>query len=334
MDVNRLNADVVVVGAGVIGASVSYHLARTGLRVVTLEAFDGPAEGSTGRSFASIRAQWADSLNIEIAWRSIQQYRNFLGQHGRDIGYRPSGYLLLVEQSAWRAQLEAVERQRAHGVPVEVLDISAAQAITPFDPTGIGGATWGPADGVVDPHLVATAYLDLARAHDARTLFGRRVTAVNAESDGGWTVVAGSSSVRSQYVVNAAGGWAGEVAALAGIPTPVVHSRRNIYATAAGALHGSLPMTIDVATGVYLRSEGTRLLFAGARPDQLDGYDITVDWPWMEMLLGQATVRFPWLADLPLDRAACWSGTYAKAFLALSRPSQPGSAPAGSRDTA
>ena len=104
MDVNRLNADVVVVGAGVIGASVSYHLARTGLRVVTLEAFDGPAEGSTGRSFASIRAQWADSLNIEIAWRSIQQYRNFLGQHGRDIGYRPSGYLLLVEQSAWRAQ--------------------------------------------------------------------------------------------------------------------------------------------------------------------------------------------------------------------------------------
>lgn len=59
-----------------------------------------------------------------------------------------------------------------------------------------------------------------------------------------------------------------------------------------------------------MRSEGSRLLFGGARPDQEDGYDVRVDWPWMEQLLALAVPRFPWLADLPLDRSACWAGTY------------------------
>lgn len=305
-----LNTDVVVIGAGVIGASTSYHLARAGLGVVTVEALDGPAEGSTGRSFASIRAQWADPLNIELSWRSIQQYRSFADTHGVDIGYRPSGYLLLVPDGAWDAQLATVELQRAHGVPVDVLDVPAAQAITPFDGTGIAGATWGPADGVVDPHLVTGAYLGLARAAGAQVLFRHRVTAVTAGDDGAWTLTAGGRSIRARHVVNAAGGWAGEFAALAGLTVPVVHSRRNIYAGAPGALDAELPMTIDLGTGVFVRSEGPRLLFAAARPDQADGYDVTVDWPWMEAVLEQAVRRFPWLAELPLDRSGCWAGTY------------------------
>lgn len=69
-------------------------------------------------------------------------------------------------------------------------------------------------------------------------------------------------------------------------------------------------MTIDLGTGFYLRSEGQRLLFGAARPDQADGYDVSVDWPWMESVLRIGVSRFPWLAVLPLDRAACWAGTY------------------------
>ncbi|WP_435830477.1 hypothetical protein [Saccharopolyspora shandongensis] len=79
-------------------------------------------------------------------------------------------------------------------------------------------------------------------------------------------------------MVNAAGGWAGEVATLAGLTVPVVHLRRSVYAAAPGVLSADLPMTIDLGSGVYVRSEGDRLLFAAARPDQVDGYDISVDW--------------------------------------------------------
>ncbi len=305
-----LNTDVVVVGAGVVGASSACHLARAGLRVVVADALDGPAEGSTGRSFASIRAQWADALNIELSWRSIQAYRSFPEEHGIDVGYRPSGYLFLVPDAAWEAQLAAVDLQRGHGVPVDVLDLPAAQQITSFAPHGLAGATWGRADGVVDPHLATSVYLQLARSAGAQVLFRHRVTSVHSGDGGMWTVTAGERRIRAQYVVNAAGGWAGELAVLAGLTVPVVHSRRNIYATAPDALDTQVPMTIDLGTGVFVRTEGSRLLFGAARPDQEDGYDVSVDWPWMESALEQAVARFPWLAELPLDRGGCWAGTY------------------------
>src|SRR5262245_60559044 len=115
--------DVVVVGAGVIGASSAYQLSRRGLKVAIVEALGGPAEGSTGLCFASVRAQWADSPNIELAWRSIQAYRDFEKDHGIDVGYRANGYLFLVPEEKWEAQLKAVALQREHGVPVDVLDV-------------------------------------------------------------------------------------------------------------------------------------------------------------------------------------------------------------------
>jgi sarcosine oxidase subunit beta len=305
-----ITTDVLVVGAGAIGASTAYHLASRGLRVVVVEAFDGPAEGSTGRSFASIRAQWADELNVELSWRSIQTFRDFGRTHGIDVGYRPSGYLFLVPEDGWQAQLAAVDLQREHGVPVEILDLAAAQRITPFATEGIGGATWGPADGVVDPHLTTSAYLQLARAAGAQVLFGHPVTEIFSDGAGTWQITAGQRRITATHVVNAAGGWAGELAALAGLTAPVVHSRRNIYSTAPGALRTQLPMTIDLGTGVYVRSEGPRLLFGAARPDQAAGYDTSVDWPWMESVLQMGEKRFPWLGDLPLDRTGCWAGTY------------------------
>ena len=306
-----ISTDVLVVGAGVVGASCAYHIAAAGRSVTVVDMFPGPAEGSTGRCFASIRAQWADPLNIELSWRSIQVFRDFEAEHVVDVGYRPSGYLFLVPDSLWESHLQAVDLQREHGVPVDVLDLAAAAHITPFTPEGIAGCTWGPADGVVDPHLITSAYLDLARVHGAQTLFRHRITAIEADpSSGAWIVTAGEQRIRAQQLVNAAGGWAGEVAGLAGLSVPVVHSKRNIYATAPGALDREVPMTIDLVTGVYVRREGSRLLFGGARPDQPDGYDTSVDWPWMETLLELAVERFEWLADLPLDRAASWAGTY------------------------
>jgi sarcosine oxidase, subunit beta len=301
--------DVLVVGAGILGASSAYHLAARGLSVTVVDRFPGPAEGSTGRSFASIRAQWSDELNIGMSWQSICDYRDFPDRHGVDVGYRPTGYLLLVDAGHWPAHQSAVDLQRAQGVPVDVLDLPAAQAITPFAPDGVAGTTWGPADGVVDPHLATAGYLGLARGAGADVRFSAPVTGLEADGDG-WQVTVAGSPLRAARVVNAAGGWAGELAALAGLDVPVVHSRRNIYASAAGALDAVLPMTIDVASGIFVRSEGERLLFGAANPTESDGYRTDVDWPWMETVLGRGAERFPWLADLPLDRAGCWAGTY------------------------
>lgn len=302
--------DVVVVGAGVVGASCAFHLAQRGLSVAVVEARAGHAEGSTGLSFASVRAQWADRLNIEMSWRSIQRWRDFEGTYGLDVGYRPNGYLLLFPHAVWDRQLEAVELQRSYGVPVEVLSLAQAQTITPFDPTGLGGATWGPADGQIDPHGATGAFLALARRHASTVLFHFPVDRVEAQPDGSWLVGSRENSVVGGHLVNAAGGWGGELAALAGFDVPVVHSRRNIYATAQGVAQKYQPMTVDFGTGVYLRSEGSRILFGGTNPAEPDGFATELDWGWMEGLIKLGSTRFPWLADVPLDRSASWAGTY------------------------
>jgi sarcosine oxidase subunit beta len=302
--------DAVVVGAGIIGASSAYHLSAAGRTVAVLEARSGYAEGSSGRSFASVRSQWADHVSIELSWRSIQAYQRFEEEHGVDVGYRPTGYLLLWGEDVWARQLEAVALQREHGVPVEVLDPADAQRLTPFATDGVAGTTYGPADGRIDPHVATGAYLGLARAAGAAVHFGSAVTRIERDIDGTWVVRTGMRTVRARHVVNAAGGWSSETAALAGISAPVVHSKRNVYASASGAADRVLPMTCDMATGVYLRSDGDRILFGLSNPRQTDGYDTEVDWDWLEVLLGIAEKRFPWLADLPLDSRACWAGTY------------------------
>ncbi|MCW2866792.1 MAG: dependent oxidoreductase [Marmoricola sp.] len=304
------HVDVVVIGAGIIGASSAHHLAAAGHRVAVLEARTGYAEGSSGRSFASVRSQWADSLSIDLSWNSIQTYQRFEQDHGVDIGYRPSGYLLLWSEQAWARQLEAVALQRRHGVPVEVLDAAAAQHLVRFDPDGVAGATFGPQDGRIDPHVATGAYLGLARASGAAVHFDSPVTAITSRPDGSWVVHTATRTVHAQHVVNAAGGWSAETAAMVGIDAPVVHSKRNVYASAARADQPAVPMTCDMATGVYMRSDGDRLLFGLSNPRQADGYDTQVDWEWLETLLETAGARFPWLADVPLDFKACWAGTY------------------------
>lgn len=303
-------ADVVVIGAGIIGASSAYHLSAAGHTVAVLEALAGYAEGSSGRSFASVRSQWADDLSIALSWNSIQAYQHFEEQHGIDVGYRPSGYLLLFVEDVWARQLEAVQLQRDHGVPVEVLDVAAAQRLTPFAADGIVGATYGSADGRIDPHLTTGAYLELARARGASVHLNSAVTGIESLADGTWVVRTAKRALHAHHVVNATGGWSSQTAALAGISAPVVHSKRNVYATASGAVDRPIPMTCDMGTGVYLRSDGDRLLFGMARPGQADGYDTEVDWDWLESVLDIATQRFPWLANLPLDSRACWAGTY------------------------
>jgi sarcosine oxidase, subunit beta len=307
---SNVEVDVVVVGSGVIGASCTYHLAAEGVRVANVEALAGPALGSTGRSFNSVRGQWADAMNIQLAWQSIRRFQTFEEDHGYDIGYRSSGYLFLIPETRWQAQLAAVELQKSFGVDVEVLDLDEAQRFCRFDPMGLGGATYGPSDGFVDGHALANAFVGMARDRGAKFFFRSPVASVRTTAQGDWQIVAGEHRLSCGYVVNAAGGWSGELAALAGLEVPIVHSRRNVYATAPLKEQHRLPLIIDVSSGAYLRSDGPRILFGQARPDEVDGFNIEVDWEWMESCLANLVGRFQWFDELPIDSKACWAGTY------------------------
>lgn len=294
--------DVLIIGAGIVGASCAYHLTERGQKVVVVEAQESPAQGSTARSNACVRAQWRDPTNIAMCWSSIRFYRE------ADVGYRPIGYLLLHPAEHWEAHLEAVEVQRASGVPVEVLDVEQAQSHAPFVPDGVAGATWGPADGRIDPHLATHAFLTAARDRGAEVRLRSPVRAIERRATG-WSVTTEAGTVDAEAIVNAAGGWSGEVAALAGLEVPVVHSRRMLFCTAPGQ-RTDLPMTVDVGSGYFIRSEGDRLIMGYGGDHEEPGYRTDLDWSWLDRVMTAGRDRFPWIVDLPMDSRASWAGTY------------------------
>ncbi len=302
-------ADAVIVGAGIMGASCAYRLSERGLKVAILEAQPSPAMGSTGRSVAGVRVQFTEEVNIRLSWESIQEYQHFQELYGEDVGYRPIGYLLLVPPERLAVHMDGVRLQERIGVPVQVLPVEKAQNLVQFDPTDIACITYGPADGIVDPHLVTFAYLRLAKEQGALLHLETPLTRAHRVGNS-WRVETSRGTFETDYLVNAAGAWAGEVATRAGLEVPIHPVRRMVFATAPASWHHSYPLTIDLKSGFYLRSEGKRILFGRSNLDEPPGFTEGMDWDWLEPTLQVGVERFPWLAEIGLDRQACWWGYY------------------------
>ncbi len=301
--------DMIVIGAGIIGAAVAFRAAEAGLKVVVLEQQDGPAQGSTGRSAAGARVQFSTELNVQLSWRSIEEYRDFPELYGEQSGYDPLGYLFLVPPERWEAHSTALRMQQRLGVPVTELTLDAAAELVPFASSRVAGATFGSADGVVDPHSITMAYLRFARAHGAQVRFNTPLVTAH-QSASAWHVTTPHDTISAPLLVNAAGAWAGTVARRAGLEVPVAPVRRVIFVTAPLPWPHRHPLTVDVDSGFYLRSEGERVLFGRSNPDEPEGFSEGVDWQWLDAVLEVGLARFPWLERAALDRRASWWGYY------------------------
>lgn len=302
--------DVLVIGAGIVGAAVAFRLAERGLQVGVLEAASVPAAQATAKSAAGVRVQFSEAVNVRLSWASIQEYRDFEKAFGISSGYRPIGYLFLVPRGMEAAYEAALTVQRAEGAPAERLDLEEAARRVAFDPEGLAFATWGPADGVIDPHAVAHAYLAAARSREA-VLYTETPLLEARRERGGWRVRTPRGTFAAGVVVNAAGAWAGEVARRAGFELPVAPVRRMVFMTGPLPEALGLPLTVDVATGFYLRGEGERVLFGRSNPDEPPGFREGMDWGWLEPTLEAGLSRFPWLERAGLDHRASWWGYYA-----------------------
>ena len=302
-------ADVVVIGAGINGASCASHLAERGLGVIVLEREAGPAMGSTGKSAAGVRVQFTTEANIRLSLYSLPIYRTFAERFGHEIGYQDIGYLLLVPETRWAAHSASVELQQRLGAPVEVLSPDEAQRFVPFSTEGLAAATYGPWDGVIDPHMACLAWVSMAKERGAAFRTNERVLDIEREGTS-WTVTTDGGRVSAGTVVNAAGAWSGEVAALAGLDVPVGPKRIQIFLSAPIEDERTYPLTIDLSTGVYLRSEGDRVLFGLDNLDQPFGFTEGVDAEWLEHVLLTGVGRYPWWEELGIDVAGSWWGYY------------------------
>lgn len=302
---------VVVIGAGIIGAAVAWSLARVGLTVRVLERASAAATGATGRSAAGLRHQFSLLENVRFSAYGATRFERFEHEVGVDAGFRRVGYVFTVPPdgvAAWRAQAATVA---AGGGRVELLDAAEAARRWPWlSLDGVSMVSYGPDDGVLDPHAVTLGWLRAALATGAEVHYDAEVTALERHGDG-WRVRCGDEAIDADVVVNAAGPQAGGVAALAGAALPVLPSRRSVYVTApVPGLATPTPLTVDTVTGVWLRSEGERVIFGRSNPDERPGENERVDWDWLEPTLALALPRFPFLERAALDRRACWAGHY------------------------
>jgi sarcosine oxidase subunit beta len=302
-----VTADAIVVGAGIVGAACAWRLAERGLRVVVLEREAAPATGSTGRSAAGVRHQFSDEVNVRLSMASIEEYRAMPA-----AAYRPIGYLFYVPHALWEAHLHGVRTQRALGVAVQTLTPQEAARRVPVDATGLAGATFCAADGFVDPHGICMEYVGRARALGARVELGAEVTAIG-RAGAGWAATAGGRVFEAPLLVNAAGAWSGRVAALAGLRVPVGPARRMVFTTGplpeALARHHPFPLTVDLGSGFWFRSERDRLIFGLSNPADT-GFSEGIDWEWLETTYEAALAHFPWFEQLAVDRRASWWGYY------------------------
>ena len=204
-------ADVVIIGSGIVGSSVAYHLAQAGctnVLVIEREAHQG--KGSTGKSMGGVRAQFSTPVNIQMSRYSIDFFSHFDEVVGHPADYRAHGYLFCATSESHLAYLKANrERQIAMGVNnVEWVSPEEIQAIVPQLRTDdILGGTFCPTDGCVDPHSVMMGFMLNARERGARLWLETQVTGIEVENDQIAGVLTSRGRVATRVVVNDAGAW-------------------------------------------------------------------------------------------------------------------------------
>ena len=307
---------VVIIGAGVMGASVAHHLAVRGWRdVVMLDRSEGPGQGSTGAATGGFRAQYGTAINVRLSLLAREKLYAFKEETGVDPGYLPAGYLWLATTPAELEALRAgLKVQRAAGLheAIEVDLYDAARLNPAVRCDRVIGGVFCPTDGFIAPLQILRGYLDAAARRHVRVQWGTRVTGLRHASGRITSVETDRGRIDADVVINAAGAWATAVAGWADVTLPVTPLRRQVAATVpCTRLPPDMPMTIFAGDGFHFRVRDGRVLLLCPSPG-VSGrpFDIRVDAGWISDVTRMALERVPTLEDIPIDVAASWAGLY------------------------
>jgi sarcosine oxidase subunit beta len=310
-------ASVAVIGGGVIGASVAYHLALRGWRdVVILDRAPGPGGGSTSRATGGYRAQYATPINVRLSLLAREKLCRFEAETGVDPGYSQAGYLWLgADESVLAALREGQRIQRAEGlseaVEVDPADIARLNPALAGD--AIAGGVFCPTDGFIRPLRMLEGYLAAGERLGVRAVWGTEATGFSLRRDGTISAVLTTRGpLGVSAAVDAAGPWAAAVADWAGVALPVTPLRRQAAATVpCDLLPETMPMTIFAGDGFHLRVRDGRVLLLWPTPGA-EGrpFDVSVDPAWVRRVTAMAHQRVPVLRRVQVDPAACWAGLY------------------------
>jgi sarcosine oxidase subunit beta len=311
------SASVVVIGGGVIGASIAYHLALTGLRdVVVVDRASGPGAGSTGKATGGYRAQFATPINVRLSLFARDKLIRFREETGVDSGYQPVGYLWLAGSDRQLELLRESQRMQHEEGLFEAVELGLGE-IAEVNPAisldHVAGAAFCPTDGYIRPLEILRGYIEAAERLGVRFLWGEEITGVSRDSSDRITqVTSASNSYSADNYVNAAGPWAATIAALAEVVVPVVPLRRQVALTVpTDALPASMPMTLFMEDGFHIRVRDGRVMLCWPSPEAPgEPAELRADSSWIDIVASKGRDRVPGLANVEIERAMCYAGLY------------------------
>lgn len=311
------SAEVVIIGGGVIGASVAYHLAARGVRdVLVLERGTRPGAGSTGRATGGFRAQFGTRVNVGLSLLSREKLLRFEDETGVDPCFRQLGYLFVAASEEELRELvsaQAVQHECGLTEARAVGREEVARLNPALKPEGVAGGVYCPADGFIRPLEILRGYTSAAERLGARFRYGVSLEGIRACAEGkAGTLLTTVGEVSGGVVVNAAGAWAGVCARVFGTDIPVTPLRRQVAVTRPfDLLPEEMPMTIYAGDGFHLRvRDGRVLLLWPDVPRTEDPFDTRVEDDWVTQVVAKAHARVPSLQRAEIDRPACWAGLY------------------------
>ena len=308
-------ADVVIIGGGIVGSSIAWHLTQAGCtNVAVLERETSQGKGSTGKSMGGVRAQFSTPVNIQMSLYSIDFYRQYDARMDHPSGYKPQGYLFVATAEKHMNYLRAkFERQVAMGLKTVrlVSRLEIVEMVPQMRADDVLGGTFCSTDGFVDPYSVMSGYTLRAVDRGVRLLRNTEVTGILRDAQGIAGVRTAAGEIASRVVVNAAGAWAAGIARMAGVDLPVEPLRRMLVPTEPfSELSQHLPMVIDMSTGFHFRPEGLGILMAWNDPEETPGFKTNFDHAFVEKILTRAVDRVPCLENVEVNPKRAWAGLY------------------------
>jgi len=309
------SADVIIIGAGSVGAPAAMSLAKAGLKVLVLDSLPSVGQASNKRAIGGLRATHSDPAKIRICLRSLEIFATWEETFGDKIEWHKGGYSYVAYRTEEERTLkELLTVQKASGLNIDWFDAPALLEVIPdLNPEGLIGGTFSPDDGNASPLLAVHAFYKRAEALGAEFRFNERVTGILAAGGRMRGVLTDKGEYAAPVVVNAAGPWAAEVAALAGVDVPVrPDSHEGAVTEPVARFLG--PMVVDIrpapgsANYYFYQHDTGQVLFCITPSPSIWGTDVRETSSFLPMIAGRMVGLVPRLRNLRVRRT--WRGLY------------------------
>ncbi len=307
----KTKAKYVIIGGGISGMSIAYHLAKKGEKNIVVIEKDYYTAGATGRCGAGIRQQWGTKMNCILAKKSIEFFEKAQEEleYDGNVEFKQEGYLIVGSNKEEDEMFEKnVKLQQSLGIPAKKLTKEEAKEIVPYLNTDIVySATFCPTDGHLNPFTTTDAFYKAAERLGVTFYKYTTVEDIIVENKKVKAVVTDKGTIETDHVINAAGGWAKQIGDMAGVDIPVYSQNREILVTeTVEKMQG--PMVISFSKNIYCQQTPHGAFIMGRGDDRKPGYEMLSTWQFVDEMAKTVTALLPPIGELRVLRQ--WGGLY------------------------